>query len=90
MATIEDYRAKARERWRRHQARQAAAGELRIATTLPAGLLAEVDAARGAAGRSAVIQQALRMWLRRQPATPVPAPPPPPARKMRRPRRALV
>jgi Arc/MetJ-type ribon-helix-helix transcriptional regulator len=90
MATIEDYRAKARERGQRHRERQAKAGEVRVSINLPAALLRKLDAARGTAGRSAVVRHALEEWLRSPalPASPAPAAPPaPPARKTRRPRR---
>jgi hypothetical protein len=93
MVTIEDYRARGRERAQRHRQRQAEGGKVRVGVLLPAALLAQIDAARGTAGRAEVVQQALSLWLRRQPAplAPGPAPAPPPAGKApRRPRRVKL
>lgn len=74
MATLEDYRAKTRERVQRHRQRQAEAHELRITLVLPASLVAALDAAKGPAGRSGVVREALAEWLRSQ-APPAPKKP---------------
>jgi hypothetical protein len=82
MATVQDYREKAKARWHKYRARQAEAGELRVAVTLPAALVAKLDAAKGVAGRSAVVTEALKEWLRSKPAAAGKVP--------RRPRRVTV
>lgn len=75
MATLQDYRNSARDRGRRHRERKKAVGEVRVGVTLPAGLLAALDAAKGDGSRSAVVVAALKLWLEVQ------VPPPAPARK---------
>ena len=69
MSTLEDYRRKARERQARHAERQAQAGQVRITATLPADLLARLDALAAALGitRNAALADAVACWA--QPAT---------------------